>query len=76
MRASQALPWFLMKIVRLPCIVQKNDFLISVFPNVEIAFSVHVHDGDQLRRRTFIFKTEIYIKKNNNNNNNNNNNKN
>ena len=52
-----------MKIVRLPCIAQKNDFLISVFPNVEIAFSVHVHDGDQLRRRTFIFKTEIYNKK-------------
>jgi hypothetical protein len=34
-----------------------------MFPNVEIAFSVNVHDGDQLRRRTFIFKTEIYIKK-------------
>jgi hypothetical protein len=40
--------------------------LISVFPNVEIALMcscVHVHNGDQLSRRTFIFKTEAYLSK-------------
>jgi hypothetical protein len=49
----------------LPALYRKiiSDNLKFVFPNVEIALkSVHVHDGHQLYRRTFIFKTETYLK--------------
>ena len=49
----------------LPALYRKiiSDNLKSVYPNVEIAISVHVHDGDQLCRSTFISKTETCKKK-------------
>ncbi len=52
--------------VTLPALYRKiiSDNLKSVFPNVEIALkSIHVQDSDQLCWRTFIFKTETYLKK-------------
>ena len=38
-----------------------SNYLKSVYPNVEIALSGYVHDGDQLYRGTFIFRLKLIV---------------
>ena len=45
-------------------VIKKNNFellgiCVGPYPNVEIALSGYVHDGDQLYRGTLIFHTEM-----------------